>query len=76
MCELTEEEKADRIADGIVAMNEIFQDESLEYTLKKWVEIRDKIDIKYPNKPEIAKAELIRKIMKRLKITNISGRIR
>jgi len=74
--ELTEDEKIDKIADGIVAMNKIFSDESLEYTLKKWCEIRDKIDLKYPNKPDVAKAELIGKIMRRLKLTNISGRLK
>ena len=76
MSGLTEEEKIDKIAAGIVAMNEIFKDESLQETLDKWVEIRDKIDLKYPNKPEIAKAELIGRIMKRLKLTNISKRLK
>ena len=76
MGELTEEEKVDKIADGIVAMNEIFSDETLGETLDKWIEIRDRIDRQYPNKPDVAKAELIGKIMRRLKLTNISGRLK
>ena len=57
-------------------MNEIFSNETLGETLDKWIEIRDRIDRQYPNKPEIAKAELIGKIMRRLKLTNISGRLK
>ena len=59
--------------DKIVDENPVFKEgQNLKNALGSWSKVRDSVDKKYPNKTDMEKAELIGKIMKRLKLTDLT----